>query len=122
MQNELKIEDSTGFIISIYHGHQTAVSILEIAQAAAQTIQSVRAQHKPVLLLIDTRDIESQDSGSRKAAIEAINSLDYDKMAIYGAPLFIKYVVEFLITVSQKKEKIKYFDTEEQARSWLMNP
>src|SRR5258708_8522416 len=100
MQNEMRLEEENNIIHSVYHGDQTTATINEIAEAVKPVAVKWRSEGKPVYFLIDSSGIEHQDSGARKAAIDAINTLDYDKMAIFGASLFIKQVAQFLIKVS----------------------
>lgn len=119
MQNTIQLEEENSVIYSIYHGAQTAQAIEEITHAVEPVIMGWRKKGKPVCILIDARDIQSQDAGARKAAITGIDALDYDKMAIFGASLFIKHVAQFLLAVAKKQERVQYFDTEEQAREWL---
>ncbi len=120
MQNDIYLEEGTGIINSIYHGDQTTASINEIAEAAKPFILGLRKNKKSVMLLINVSDIHGQTAGARKAALDQINFLDYDKIAIFGAKMFIKQIVEFLIAVSGKSAKVKYFRDEESARKWLL--
>lgn len=120
MQNQFYVEKDTDIIVSVYEGTQTEQSINEIAQAVVPTIKELRAAGRPVRLLIDSSRVTKQDSGARRAALQGINTLDYDKMAIFGAPLLIKHVVQFLLKVSNRIDQVQYFDTEEQARRWIL--
>lgn len=120
MQNALLPVEDSGIITSVYHGSQTLDSVTEITQAVKPVITSLREQNKPVYLLIDARDLQDQNAGARKAAIDGINTLDYNKMAIFGAKTVIKYIAQFLIQVADKMEKVKYFNTEQEARDWLL--
>ncbi len=118
-QNEVKLEEETQIILSIYHGDQTSESIRDAIDAAKPLTVKLRTIGKPVHILIDTSDIRSQDSGARKAALDGLESLDYDKLCIFGGQTIIKYITQFLIQVSSKKDKVRYFDTEKDARDWL---
>jgi hypothetical protein len=120
MQNEVLLEE-TGILNSIYHGDQTDASINGIAEAAKPLIEQCRLAKKKVLILIDVRDIHGQTAAARKAALDQLNFLDYDKLAIFGAKTFIKQIIVFLIAASGKKEKVRYFNTEEEARAWLLS-
>jgi hypothetical protein len=119
MQNIIKYDEPSNIMLTTYHGSQTAAVFEETVENAIEVIKKIRAQNRPVHMLIDASDVTTQDSGARTAAINAINSLDYDKMAIFSSSVFVKYLVTFLIMAAQKQDKIKYFDTEEQARTWL---
>lgn len=120
MQNQIIFEEDTGILNSIYHGNQTAESIDAIAEAAVPLITKLRAKKRKVLILINSIDIKSQTAEARKAALDQLNFLDYDKIAIFGAAQFIRTIISFLISVARKKNKIRYFETEAEARAWLL--
>lgn len=119
MQNEIRLEENTNIIYSLYHGDQTAVVLGEVIDAAKPMIQKLREQGKPVCLIVNTSDIKHQDAAARKLAAEAINTLDYDKLAICCAPLMIKHIIQFIIKASLKQDRVRYFDTEQAARDWI---
>lgn len=119
MANTVLVEPTTNIIVSIYVGEQTRDTLVAMTNLAKPHIAQLRATQKPVLMLIDTKAITTQDSGARAMAVEAINSLDYDKMAIFGANVFLKHVLSFVMQLALKKEKVRYFNDESQAREWL---
>lgn len=120
MQNQVFLEENTNILNSIYHGDQTAESINEIAAAAKSIIDDQRKNNKKVFILINVKDIQGQTASARKAALDQLNFLDFDKLAIFGASAVIKQIVRFLMTLTTKGEKVKYFDTEKEARDWLL--
>lgn len=120
MQNSIVLEKPDYILNSVYHGEQTDSSINEIAAAATTLIQQMRGEGKKVLLLVNLMDVGGQTAPARRAALNQINFLDYDKLAIFGGGVFLKQVVQFLITVSNRGAKVRYFDTEQEARAWLL--
>jgi len=122
MQNEVWLEPNSNIIVSAYHGDQTSTSVHEAVSAALEFINTLRQEHKPVYILVNASDIKGQDMDSRTAALEAFNTLDYDKLAIFGAPFFIKYVIQLLILAANRQDTIHYFDLESDARAWLNQP
>lgn len=119
MANTVFIEPVTQILISKYEGDQTRDTLLDMSNRARPFIQELRSANKPVHMLVDTAAVNKQDSGARAMAVQAINSLDYDKMAIFGANVFLKHVLSFVMQLAIKKDRVKYFNTQEEARSWL---
>ncbi len=119
MANTIFIEPTTNIVVSIYDGVQTRDTLVAMTNQAKTYISQLRADQKPVLMLINTKGITNQDSGARAMAVEAINSLEYDKMAIFGANVFLKHVLSFMIQLALKKETVRYVDNEAEAREWL---
>lgn len=122
MQNEVWLEPNSSIIVSAYHGDQTSHSVQEAIECAQKFIGQLRQNHQPVYILINASDVKNQDSEARTKALDAFNTLDFDKLAIFGAPVFIKYVVQFLILAANKQTTIQYFNLESDARNWLNQP
>ncbi len=110
---------SDDIILSVYQPEQTYQTIHDITEQTRVLTAQLRTEHKPVKIMIDVSQVTSQDTGARKAAMEGISSLDYDKMAVFGASIFIKHVASFIIQATGKVDKVKYFNTEEEAVHWL---
>jgi len=45
--------------------------------------------------------------------------LDIDKGAAFGASVFIKHIIKFLLYILNQK-KIQYFDSKDEAMEWLL--
>lgn len=110
-----------GILLSVYQPEQTYETIKDVSERTRVEIERLRAQGKPVRILIDISQVKTQDIGARKAALEGITSLEFDKMAVFGAGLFIKHVAGFVIQAAGKSEMVKYFDTEKEATEWLIS-
>ena len=118
MPNTIELQPD-GTLLSIYEPVQTYETIHAVTLQSEPLIDAVRAKGKPVLILIDISQVRSQDIGARKAALEGIVALHFNKMAIFGASLLIKHVALFIIQVTGKADIVKYFDTKEEALRWL---
>lgn len=110
---------SDDIILSVYQPEQTYQTIHDITEQTRSLIAQLRVEHKPVKIMIDVSQVTSQDTGARKAAMKGISTLDYDKMAVFGASVFIKHVASFIIQATGKADKVKYFNTQEEAEQWL---
>ncbi len=118
MANTIELQ-SDGILMSVYQPVQTYEAIHDVTLETQKLIEKVRAEGKPVLILIDIRQVTTQDIGARKAALEGITNLRFDKMAVFGATLFIKHVTKFILQMSGKSDFIRYFETQDEAVRWL---
>jgi hypothetical protein len=118
MANTIQLQPD-GILLSVYEPIQTYETIHAVTQETQKLIETLRSEGKPVRILIDITEVKSQDIGARKAALEGIVALAFDKMAVYGATIFIKHVARFIIQVAGKTDAVKYFDTKEEAMTWL---
>lgn len=109
-----------GFIYNVYEGDQS-ISRLKKAKAELLVLVAiVRKKHKPVLILTDIRNLGKVNLSARTFAVEFVKTVDFDKVAIFGNPLAVAHLVNFIITASGMGFKMKYFDNAEDARQWLL--
>jgi hypothetical protein len=74
----------------------------------------------PLLLIFDASDAKTADSGVRKQAIKNMNSINYHKVAVFGVKsTYLKYMANFVILGMGKADKVKIFDTKEEAEKWV---
>lgn len=102
-----------------YVGTQTAESVKQTVEKTTAIVVSLRQQQKRVNVLVDISHIGSIDTEVRLAAFEGIGKLDMDKLAIIGATLFLRHVISLVLYSSPKKEKVRLFDTTDEAMRWL---
>lgn len=109
-----------GDIIKVdYIGPQDYQTASGITSKNLEFCKQLQTEGKPVLVLIHVDQVTTQDSGARKASMEAMQTLPLDKMAVVGAPLFIRHVAQFVARAAGKADKVKYFDSESAALEWL---
>jgi UDP-N-acetylmuramyl pentapeptide synthase len=118
MANEVSL-NKDGYIEIIYEGDQTYESVNKVVQEVLKIITILKEQNKPVKLLNDLSELGGSTYGSRKASAEALLKAEYDKVALFGANLFMKYLSILIIKASGKDSTVKYFDTREEAERWL---
>ena len=80
----------------------------------------LKKQNAPLYILYDAANALSADSATRQQAIYVMSCLNYQKVAVFGIrSVFMKYIAKFVIAGIRKREKIKIFDSKEQAEHWL---
>ncbi|MBI3510634.1 MAG: STAS/SEC14 domain-containing protein [Bacteroidetes bacterium] len=119
MVNEVFI-DHENLIRNIYRGNQDAETVTKMQDDTLLLIDQLAKKNIPVLILTDLQKIGKTNAASRSAANKALKLMVFDKVAIYGANTFLKYVANFIIMASGRSDKVKYFDTEQEAKNWLM--
>lgn len=118
MANQVHV-GKDGLIHNVYIGDQNYDTVKAVYDKTVTMASERRAQGKMVLLLVDIGRIRKQNSGSRKASFEALNSDEYDRIAIFGQNVFLRTLANMIIRVSRHRQKVRSFRTEAEARQWL---
>lgn len=72
-------------------------------------------------VLIDLKASSEFSSAARKVWVEFLRDERIKKTAIFGGNIFVRTLASFVIAATGKGN-IKFFLTEEEARSWLVEP
>ncbi len=107
-----------GFIEIIVVGDQTADTFNDLYEQAIALIPEMNKQGKPVRGLVDLTDEGNFTISSNKAALQLMEKVNYDKLALCNAPL--PEIVKAVIMAIGKNDKTKLFDTRAQAIVWLL--
>ena len=112
-----------GFIEQHYEGRQTPKSVAEGVRQIQHFAQQLKQQNKPILILVDLtktnpKDVDPHKDGARKAAVDAIRSISYTRIALYGT-LPAQVVINTLALVAGKHHKTKAFNDRSEAIKWL---
>jgi len=107
--------DSEGLIHNDYVGAQTAETVQTVVDETGPLIERLRAQRRPVLILVDASKITHQDAGARRVASAALVHWSFNKIAVFGAKRYIRYVAMLIIKALGKGATMGYFETREQA-------
>jgi hypothetical protein len=119
--NEVFYDEKDGFIHNLYHGYQTAEIMKKRVEETVAIIAQLRAENKPVRVLIDLTKSQGASPQARKIGVEGVQKNDFDKAAFFGASQFTKNLMTFLLVIMGKEDKIRYFDNEEDARKFLLS-
>ena len=113
----------SGIVEQHFVGSQNPSDILEAIQELGVYSKKLQKQDKPLLILVDvskvTRvDLSKRMQGARKAGIEAMRSVGYEKAAVCG-PLSVQILVSTMALVAGVHSKVKVFDNRVNALRWL---
>lgn len=106
-----------GFFEVIISGQQTEDSFKELFEQAKPLIEKVSADGKPLRGLMDMTNQTGYSLSSDKAALELLESINYDKLAMYNPPHAA--VAAGIIMAMGKGDNTKIFSSREEAVKWL---
>lgn len=112
--------DNDGIMCMSYKGDQTAETIQETVGRAKLLIEKIKQKNKLALILVDLHKLGSINAEARRVGSEALTQIPYDRIAIFGASRFLRYMVTLIIKGSGKSDVVRYFAAEPEARKWLL--
>lgn len=108
-----------GYIEHHYIGDQSYASVKKSMTIAARLASRLKTQGEDVMILADLTRLEKSTSESRKASLEALQSLPYDKIALFGGNLYVRHLANLIIKAAGKESVVKIFAARKQAEAWL---
>lgn len=117
MPNKVFLEGD--IVHNVFEGDQTERSVYTVVYENRKFAEELRKQGKKVLMMSDLTNLGASTAGSRKASTDALQKMDYDKVALFGANKFMKHLANLIVFGSGMSHKVRYFDTKEQAEEWL---
>lgn len=99
-------------------------SAQHIVKDTAKYAKQLRAQKKPVLVLIDASRVKETHPPVKKYITQAVTTLDFDLMATFGTDHLHTMITNFILLAARminqnSVNKLKVFETEEAAERWL---
>jgi hypothetical protein len=117
--NSIKLT-SEGYILVELVGVQDYLSMESVGKECKEIATRLHYEKKPVLGLIDfTRDT-TFSPGTNKAAMQALEEINYDKAAMYGSNPVLLGVTKAMVAALGKSETTKVFSSKQEALAWLM--
>ncbi len=112
--------DNDGFIRAMITGGHDKEAAEKIIAKLNELLKKKKNTGK---VLIDMTKTGRPTYQARKLHANNIknNSDLFKKAALYGASALNKVMANFIIKASGKGEKVRYFDTEDEAMMWLKN-
>jgi hypothetical protein len=107
-----------GYIEVVLYGDQNGESFLQIYEKAKPLIDKILSQNKPLLGLGNLTNQSSFSLSSDKVAMEYLEKIPYDKMALYGVPHI--EVTKGIIMAMGKSSNTKIFENRKEALDWLL--
>ena len=108
-----------GYIEVIIEGEQTYMSFENIKPTALEILDKLQKLGKPRLGLIDISKQFNFSPDSNRAAMDILETLNYDKVAIFGAGKILTEVTKAIILAMGKNNNTKIFINRDSALEWL---
>ncbi len=111
-----------GKVITIYvRGDQTAKKVSQLQKEVEPLLRRPMGAKS---ILVNLKEAGMPDPGAVRQARRFIKTLDYKKLAMFGAhPWLMRLIMERIIRMSGiGNERIKMFREEKPARKWLRQP
>jgi len=106
-------------IETVYVGVQTASTIRQIAHRTAELAKKLQQQERPVLILVDLRQLHHVTLDGRATASRVLGEIPYQGIAVYGATIFLKHLINLIARATDRRNKIQTFSSRESAVQWL---
>jgi hypothetical protein len=109
-----------GYVYVKLVGDQTHKTIEDSAKECVELAGQIHALNKPLLGLIDFSEEGSFSTGANKATLDAMSSISYERIAMFGTNPVLAEVSRLIIQALGKANKTMVFKTREEAMAWLM--
>ncbi len=111
-----------GYVEAVIEGDQTAMSFENLRYDAEDLLEQMTQKGQPRLGLIDISQERNFTNDSNKAAMQILESLNYDRLAIFGAKKFQIEITNAIILAMGKSANTKLFPDRQTALAWLQAP
>jgi len=109
-----------GLIEVQVEGDQTYMTFENLKPDATELLNKLQQAGKPRLGLIDISKQGKFSADSNRAAMEVLESLNYDKLAIYGGNAITTEVSKAIVLAMGKSANTKVYQKREEAVNWLL--
>lgn len=109
-----------GYVCVSLIGDQTYQTIDALKTETERRVEELRMQHKRLLGLVDLTRQTGFNTGSNKAALEALTSIPYEKAALVTDNQLFGDLAIMIIKALGKSDRTRYFKTREEAVPWLL--
>lgn len=109
-----------GYILVELVGDQTYLTMERLGKDCKDLADQLRMENKPVIGLIDFTKDTTFNPGTNKAAMEALEEINYDKAAMFGLKGVLTEVTKAMVSALGKSEYTKVFANKQEALAWLL--
>ena len=103
----------------VYEGDQTYNTVNTTTTELGKVCTDYENQKRKFKILADISGLGYTNIGSRRALVEVVKNLEYEKIAFFGGNIYSRHLVDFVIQASGRMKKAKVFETKNDALNWL---
>ena len=118
MSNRIFLNQDS-IVEAVIEGEQTFMTFDNLTTDAQDLLTQLQKEGKPRLGLIDVTNQKNFTPDTNRAAMQILEALNYDKVAIFGAKTLLTEVTKAIILAMGKAENTKIFKDRESAVAWL---
>ena len=115
--NKLEILDN-GIMVLTQTGYQTIQSIGQFQTKVDDLTTQRHEQDKKALILVDMTGVTGHDPEAREEGKLRIDG-EYDALAICGSDIALRMIVNWLIKLTGKGDRVQFFASKADAMQWL---
>ena len=109
-----------GLIEVQVEGDQTYMTFENLKPDATELLNKLQQAGKPRLGLVDISKQGKFSADSNRAAMEVLESLNYDRLAIFGGNAITTEVSKAIVLAMGKSGNTKVYQKREEAVNWLL--
>jgi len=113
--------DDDGILRFVVHGNHSFEQNILLNKIIDETAARLRAENKPVLILVDVTDMTSSSFRSRQSAAQNSLRIDMDSLCYVGGDNTTNRVLLRLVLRLFDPSRFRYFDNMDLARKWLLD-
>ena len=110
-----------GLIEVQVEGDQTYMTFENLKPDATELLNKLQQAGKPRLGLVDISKQGKFSADSNRAAMEVLESLNYDKLAIFGGNAITTEVSKAIVLAMGKSGNTIVYQKREEAVNWLLS-
>lgn len=119
MNNNRVFVNDHGLVEIIVNGDQTVESVQAMAEAAERLGAGKRKTGQPVLVLDNLLLMGAVPPEARRRVVELAKTIEYDKLAMVGKGRVLRLGTNLMMQAIGKGNRVKYFESYDQAIIWL---
>lgn len=120
MANRIFLNDQ-GIVEVVIEGDQNYMTFENLKYDAMDMISKLQKEGKPRLGMINLAKQGKFTADSNRAAMEILESLNYDKLGLYGANTILTEVTRAIILAMGKNNNTKIFSDRDSTIKWLLS-
>lgn len=118
-KNFLKICLGDDYLLDVsVHGEMNETDALEIFEKSKEIIAMAEKEGKYIRVLVNLNNAKPPSSKARKILARVDAQERVKRVAFWGLSPVSRVIANFLIAIG-KREKMRFFSTEEEALSWV---
>lgn len=108
-----------GYVETVYNGDQTEEDLKEMMDGYENLGVTKSKSKKPFKFLIDITKLRNTDLAARQVAVEILKKINVEKMALFGGSLFIRSIVNLVLSAVGDWPNARHFKERKEAEDWL---